>query len=262
MRLAPVPAPPLWPPLLATRGPGAASSQHAHHAMHAVLALDGGALRVRAGRRGPWREVAGVVTAPDVEHAIDAVGVEILLVFLDPESSAGERLVPRFGDAPMVTLSAAGRDALTDGVDPRALMGEAGAAWTERLVRAAGGEAAAQSPSRERPLIHPRVRRLIAHLRALPPDGDVSLGALAAAVGLSEGRLMHAFTESVGVPLRPYLLWLKLQRAAAAIVGGASLADAAHEAGFSDAAHMSRTFRRMLGMPPSMLRPRVPSRAT
>jgi AraC-like DNA-binding protein len=65
--------------------------------------------------------------------------------------------------------------------------------------------------------------------------------------------LMHAFTESVGLPLRPYLRWLRVQRAAAAIAAGQPLAQAAASAGFSDAAHMSRTFRDMFGLPPSAL---------
>jgi AraC-like DNA-binding protein len=64
---------------------------------------------------------------------------------------------------------------------------------------------------------------------------------------------MHAFTESIGIPIRPYLAWLKVQRATFAIVSGEPLARAAPFAGFSDAAHMSRSFRRMLGMPPSVL---------
>ncbi len=88
----------------------------------------------------------------------------------------------------------------------------------------------------------------------MPADGDKSLNALASAVGLSPGRLMHAFTTSIGVPIRPYLAWLKLQRAAAAITTGTPLSQAAHAAGFADAAHMSRTFRRMFGISPSLLR--------
>jgi len=75
------------------------------------------------------------------------------------------------------------------------------------------------------------------------------------AVGLSPGRLMHAFTESIGIPLRPYLAWLRVQRAACAILEGASLTEAAHIAGFSDAPHMYRTFKRRLGITPSALRP-------
>ena len=35
---------------------------------------------------------------------------------------------------------------------------------------------------------------------------------------------------------------------------GASLTEAAHEAGFADSAHFSRTFRRMFGLAPSSLR--------
>jgi AraC-like DNA-binding protein len=34
---------------------------------------------------------------------------------------------------------------------------------------------------------------------------------------------------------------------------GGSLTDAAHEAGFADSAHLSRTFRRMFGVAPSSL---------
>jgi AraC-like DNA-binding protein len=64
---------------------------------------------------------------------------------------------------------------------------------------------------------------------------------------------MHAFTESVGVPVRPYILWLRLQRAACDLKDGASVTSAAHRAGFSDAAHLTRTFRRMLGVTPSDL---------
>jgi len=50
------------------------------------------------------------------------------------------------------------------------------------------------------------------------------------------------------------LAWLRVQQAAIEIVSGNSLSDAALAAGFSDAAHMSRTFRRMLGIPPSSLK--------
>jgi transcriptional regulator GlxA family with amidase domain len=104
--------------------------------------------------------------------------------------------------------------------------------------------------------IHPRVRKLLSLLRDGRFEGDASLEVLAEAVGLSPSRLMHVFTESIGIPLRPYLSWLRLQRAAAAIVSGkASLTEAAPAAGFADAAHMSRSFKRALGVAPSVLRP-------
>ena len=104
--------------------------------------------------------------------------------------------------------------------------------------------------------MHPHVRRLLRELRERPPDADVSLESLARWTGLSSSRLMHVFTESVGIPLRPYLRWLRFQRAATAIVAGSPLSAAAMEAGFSDAAHMTRTFKRMFGLPPSALQRR------
>jgi AraC-like DNA-binding protein len=253
VRLAPVErfsaiAPPLWPPILATRGPGGHSGQHAHHALH-ILACLTGELRVRAGERGRWQRAPGLVTGPDVPHAVDASGAEVLLVFLDPESDAGAALRAIL-PGPWLLLGEEQRAALVEDADPAAIMREGGAAWTGRAVALLGAPAAGK-----RPAVHPRVRALLRQLRSAPPGSDTSLAALAEAVRLSPGRLMHVFTESIGLPLRPYLQWLKLQRAAAAITAGVPLAVAAHAAGFADSAHMSRTFRRMLGLPPSALAP-------
>lgn len=64
----------------------ARSGKHAHHALHFVLAL-AGELRARVGER--WEVAAGVITAPDAAHEIDAGSREVLIVFLDPESHAG-----------------------------------------------------------------------------------------------------------------------------------------------------------------------------
>jgi AraC-like DNA-binding protein len=253
MRLAATPrtddqgSPPAWPPLLATRGPGGASGFHAHHAMHVVLALTG-ELGVRTD--GDERRAAGVVTPPDVRHSIDARGVDVLLVFLDPESEAGATLARALGGQVRL-LEGGERDRLLEGAEPAELMRGGGTDWTRRAadVLGVGGLPARRA-------VHPKVKKLLALLRTLPPGADTSLEALGGAVGLSPGRLMHAFTESVGIPLRPYLQWLKLQRAAAAISGGTPLAEAAHAAGFADAAHMTRTFRQTLGTAPSALRPR------
>lgn len=241
---------PLWPPLLATVGPGARSAGHAHHAMHAVMSLRG---ELSCHADGRTVRAAGVVTAPDVPHALDASGTEVLLVFLDPESAAGRALGETL-EGPVRALTSDERDALL--ADPAALMHAEGVTWAERAARVLG------APVRPRTTFHPRVRRVLKQLRDGDAGGDTSLAALARLAGLSEGRFMHAFTESVGIPIRPYLSWLKLQRAAAALVAGASLAAAAQAGGFTDAAHLSRSFVRMLGMRPSDLRAAVSGAAS
>src|SRR5215470_8737538 len=82
-----------WPPVLATRGPGWRGTWHAHHAMHFVLALKG-ELRIRTAPHGRWTSAAGVLTAPNSPHAIDTSGMDMLVIFMDPEGDLGEALRP------------------------------------------------------------------------------------------------------------------------------------------------------------------------
>jgi AraC-like DNA-binding protein len=51
-----------------------------------------------------------------------------------------------------------------------------------------------------------------------------------------------------GIPVRRYLLWLRLRDAVEQVFNGMSFTYAAHHAGFSDSAHLSRTFKQMSGM--------------
>src|SRR5262245_31613721 len=239
-----------WPPLLAVRSPGTRRGLHTHHAMHFVLALDGN-LRVRTSDRGQWVTVAGVLTSPDLPHTVDARGADMLVIFVDPESDVGAAFRPAL-QTPLRIISKAERTALARGTeDPRTFAREDAHEWTRRAAGILG-----LVPRESRRVLHPVVRKLLARLRTSGVEDDTSLEGLAKAVGLSSGRLMHVFTESVGIALRPYLSWLKVQRAACAILDGASLTESAHLAGFADAAHMSRTFKRRLGVPPSGLRPR------
>jgi AraC-like DNA-binding protein len=75
--------------------------------------------------------------------------------------------------------------------------------------------------------------------------------------GLSASRFQHVFRREFGVAGRPYIRWLRLQRAACDLIAGASLSQAAHAAGFSDTAHISRTFRSTVGVAPSDISRRV-----
>ena len=108
---------------------------------------------------------------------------------------------------------------------------------------------------RRRPVeLDPRLQRVVTHVRSrLGSSDSLSLKTLAALAGMSSGRFMHLFTQSLGVPVRPYIRWLRLQLAACELMDGATASMAAHRAGFSDAAHMTRTFRHMLGTTPSEL---------
>ncbi|MGD9158384.1 MAG: AraC family transcriptional regulator [Desulfobacteraceae bacterium] len=66
-------------------------------------------------------------------------------------------------------------------------------------------------------------------------------------VGLSEGRLTHLFKEQLGIPVRKYLLWLRIIDAMNVMIEGKSPTYAAHETEFADYAHLSRSFSTMFG---------------
>jgi AraC-like DNA-binding protein len=79
------------------------------------------------------------------------------------------------------------------------------------------------------------------------------LETLAARAALSPSRFRHRVRELVGMPLRPYLRWLRLRRALMVAASGVSLTRAAQDAGFADAdaAHLTRTMQRHFGVAPS-----------
>jgi len=94
---------------------------------------------------------------------------------------------------------------------------------------------------------NPAMEELLEHLKS--SEGKrCSAAEGAARIGLSESRMLHRFTEYTGIPFRRYLLWLRLRDAIDCITGGMNFTDAAHEAGFSDSAHLSRTFVDTFGM--------------
>ena len=81
--------------------------------------------------------------------------------------------------------------------------------------------------------------------------GNPSLSELADHAGLSRSRLANLFKNQVGVPIRRYRLWHRLFVACTHLASGSSITDAAYNSGFSDAAHLSHTFREILGIAPS-----------
>jgi AraC-like DNA-binding protein len=230
-----------WPPAIIVWGPGFATAPHRHHSVQLLMTLRG-SLRVRSGRQKAWRKCGAVWVRPDATHEVDARGSTLLIGFFSAESGTGTALAELI-DSEVVCVAAyqvarwrtvLGRTPNEDRVER----------WLIKFLH----------PGTRDRVIHPGVQRALSYLGE-PQAGsdDLSLKTLAGIARLSPSRFMHAFTESVGVPVRPYILWLRLQRAACDLKDGASVTSAAHRAGFSDAAHLTRTFRRMLGVTPSDL---------
>jgi len=61
------------------------------------------------------------------------------------------------------------------------------------------------------------------------------------------------FKQHAGLPFRRYMLWRKLARAMLVIGRERTTSTATHAADFADAAHLTRTFYQMFGIPPSVM---------
>ena len=80
---------------------------------------------------------------------------------------------------------------------------------------------------------------------------EISLAVVAFKVHLSESRFAHLFKVQTGIPFRKYILWCRMQAALQEVIKGQSFTMAAYGGGFSDVAHLSRTFTEMFGVSPS-----------
>ena len=207
------------------------------------MALEG-ELRVRSGPGRKWTSCGAALIRPDAPHEVEAIEVQVLLAFVDAESDLGAALLQKIASEITVVQDTTVSNWRSDLGDPSTLTGARVEPWIRNHLL----------PDRQEPKLHPAVRRVLRVIREqVGTRDDFPLEEMARLGGLSPSRFMHVFTESVGVPLRPYILWRRLQMACGEMMRGASIADAAQRAGFSDAAHLSRTLRRMMGMTPGEL---------
>lgn len=234
----------LW---LLEGGQGAAELQpHAHHAIQITFRLRGSFEIGVAGER-----LGGPVVAvdSDASHTFRASGA-VAFLFVEPESPVGRAIGEElFAGRPWARVTGA---AVDDSLDALRQCLELGCA--EGDVRRLGREIMRAMPAAAQPaLADPRVLAMIDFARR-NLDETVTLPSAARFVNLSHGRARHLFVEHTGLPFKTYVLWLRLERAVSLYAAGSSLTEAAHQAGFADSAHLSRTFRRTFGLPAAALR--------
>ncbi|MPY32588.1 helix-turn-helix transcriptional regulator, partial [Streptomyces adustus] len=81
-----------------------------------------------------------------------------------------------------------------------------------------------------------------------------SLADLATALGLSRYQLLRAFRTAMGVPPYAWLAQYRVARARGLLESGLRPAEVAPLVGFADQAHLTRWFRRVLGVTPAAYR--------
>jgi AraC-like DNA-binding protein len=140
-----------------------------------------------------------------------------------------------------------------------ARLGDPDGGLAERAVRLASGMLARGFPDRAqsgRPPTLAARRRLVDQAKAaLAADPRLGLMALSRAVGCSPHHLSRVFARLSGCTLSRYRNRLRVRLALDRIAEGEpDLAGLAHDLGFSDHAHLSRTIRAATGHTPSACR--------
>ncbi len=121
--------------------------------------------------------------------------------------------------------------------------------FVEATYELLSGETGQEGAVRQRNRRHPCVRRAIEYLREAF-NQSVSLDDLAREARLSKFHFARSFRETTGLPPHQYQSLLRLQVARRHLERGTSVEECAALTGFADGPHLSRAFRKWIGVAP------------
>ncbi|WP_101760572.1 AraC family transcriptional regulator [Oceanicoccus sp. KOV_DT_Chl] len=222
------------------------SGEHRHHALQITLSMEGRPLLIK--HPGGLTETQCALIRPNHLHQIDNIDSWRLLILIDANTDTAKKITSRYlKNSPIATPSQRDinfcKKRLKHLAHKEKPITQVSKAMDDVLARLAGTNTKTST-------MDPRIATAIKLIQQAE-NRDISADELAAKICLSRDRLSHLFTQEVGIPIKRYILWYRLSQTGYKIFANQSLAEAAAESGFSDAAHFSRAFRSMFGMTPS-----------
>lgn len=218
---------------------------HAHHAIEIMISFDSSCtLRTR----DETASDRGLLLHHDILHSVHSEGF-VLFIYINPETLLGKRLAHVLGNNKVLAIDNAIVEQLKtyigDLINQEFPETEVVKYFTSLLV-----ENILQTETNYTPDI--RITAVINHIKN-NSHGPVNFNKLKEIACLSESRLLHLFKKEMGIPIRKYVLWCRLQQAIKIYLTGQTLTQSAQLAGFSDVAHLTRTFVSTFGMNPSQV---------
>ena len=198
---------------------------------------------------GDWVEKNALLIAANQSHECDAQGKLIFTLGIEQESTLGEWIKHKYlqsntsVDFPKSELDFFDLDKVERLVEKES--------WNELyayIEMLFAFELGVINSSKQ----DERIMRVKNHI-STHIDSKIDTKSLMEVAHLSESRLLHLFKHEMGLPIRNYILWHRLQTAVKSILTGSSLTVAAHQSGFSDQAHMTRTCVKTIGIAPSLI---------
>jgi AraC-like DNA-binding protein len=233
--------PTIWlnPGILIIYGASLDANKHKHHSIQLIWTASDSICTFSD------KEISGsLIINSEVEHQLQMTAGWILLI--EPQSDLGNHLTNLLGDQDAVSIEPSLKPS-SQAPSPD----EEPSQFIAPLFQALGLDftyANAKTTTTDE-----RIQNLLSRLDGCLPDECLKppswrAAEVAESLAISESRFLHLFREQMGITWRHYLLWHRMICAVNAIIKGDSATNAAHLAGFSDSAHLSRTFRSHFGM--------------
>jgi AraC-like DNA-binding protein len=221
---------------------------HHHHAVQLVVSLDKPYQAILGHQK--FESIRGFLIDSDVPHACQSANATVLVISIDAASKKGRTLKQQLSNGKFVLIDEIFSTEVIDRFSANYWC-----YWEHDnsefdpfdLIHSLYDEQSQVVALDDRSLaaidfIHDNIGKTIQIID------------IAQHVELSESRLRHLFSEQIGIPITSYILWSRIKVALREMLKpGVTLSNAAHRANFSDHAHFTRTFKRMFGVPPSLL---------
>lgn len=235
----------LYNDILIFAGQHVVTKMHSHHAHEIIISFDSNVvLHMEDGSV----KARGLLLRKDISHATKVEGLA-LFIYINPESKLGKRLSYILDENNVLkieeTVLEQIKGYITDLIKNEYNGSEIAMYLTTVLVKDI-----TQIEKNYNPDL--RINNVISYIKS-NLNKPLDFKNLKDIACLSESRLIHLFKKEIGIPIRKYVLWCRVQEALKYFLKGHTLTQSAHLVGFSDVAHLTRTFVTMFGMNPSQI---------
>jgi AraC-like DNA-binding protein len=235
----------VWHDMTLYLGQTPEAAAHSHYPIEIVVPLEGKLLHAEVEGSRLTTET-GVVVRSGARHWVEP-GIPAVVFLIGACTPHGLRLRPILGGRDAVTIPPLATEPLRELIADRKeeSWSRVSAAWAD--CESLFGRPLAPA------IVAPRLMTALDYVEARARDEVLSLDDLAASVATSPSHLSALFRGQAELSFRQYRRWIRLWMALLAALDGMRLRDAAHEVGFADQAHLTRTCQASFGLPPAAL---------
>ena len=219
---------------------------HQHYAVQVSVGLNA-QLRITAVDLKQYRDDILLIQS-NVEHQLESPGNHLLLLF-DPFSKLGHAL-SYWSELPIAQINHPAFNAIAS----TALLYQVGKVSASFLTSFIIHELEQLqcTCSYEKHLKDNRIVKALEYIQA-HADRTIPLEEIAGEIHLSESRFIHLFKQETGMTYRRAQLWSRICQSIP-FLRQHSITQTAHQFGFTDSAHYTRTFKENFGFSPKVVK--------